>query len=171
VKEASPPPAGRKPRKRTSRAAAGGLIQDADSGLFSEAFLWANLPLRVATGRRALRQFGFVLLEIEPDGMAPAELGSIVRSTLRDSDMACLLDDGHVALMLELTPLKGSIRAAARVRDVLDRHHPTARVWAGVATYPVHAIDETQLVAAAQVALRTARGAAAGTIGVAPRPS
>jgi hypothetical protein len=169
--KAAPPPAGRKPRPRKSPPAGPGLIKDADSGLFSEAFLWANLPLRVATGRRALRQFGFVMLEIDADGMPPAELGSIVRGTLRDSDMACRLDDGHIALMLELTPLKGSIRAAARIRDVLDRQHPTAQVWAGVATYPVHAIDETQLVAAAQVALRTARGAAAGTIGVAPRPS
>lgn len=168
----NPPPAaaGEPAADHASGAAPDARIIDAETGLFSQAFLWANLPLRIATGRRALRQLGFALLEIDTDGLEPDRLGAIVRTTLRDSDMACLLDDGRIALMLELTPLDGAIRAAARIRDALGRHQPGSKVWAGVATYPVHAIDESQLVAAAQVALRTARVSPAGTIGVAPRP-
>ncbi|MBI2708175.1 MAG: diguanylate cyclase [Actinobacteria bacterium] len=145
-------------------------ITDPETGLFSEAFLDAELPLRVATARRSLRQLGLVLVAYDARSFELGAVAEAARATLRDSDAACRLDDGRLALLLELTPVDGSLRAATRLRDALVTLDPEAQVWAGVATYPVHAIDDRELRAAAEEALARARRAERGTVEEAERP-
>lgn len=131
------------------------LVSDPASGLFSEAMLRALLPSRVATARRTLRQLGLVAVTVE-DGPAPTELARVVLGAVRDSDMAARLDDGSVALVLEFTPAEGCLVVVDRLRRRLAEDAPGARVRAGVACYPAHAISADELVRAAREAAEAA---------------
>ncbi len=147
------------------------LIGDPDSGLFSEAFLLALLPTRVATARRSLRQLGLVLVAVEPAEGTSADLttvGELVHETLRDSDIAARLDDGRLAMLLEFTPVDGCVVVAERLARKLAERIPNVSCWAGVACYPAHAIDDTELLQAAGAALSGAHEHKSGTVAVAP---
>jgi hypothetical protein len=149
-------------------SAPGGSIRDEASGLFSEAFLRAVLPARVAASRRGLHQLGLVVIDVQDGGGAGAEAAEVLARTVRDSDLSFRLDDGRYALLLEETPVHGCARTAERVREGMDVALPGARLWAGVACYPAHAFDADEVRAAADRALATAREGDAGTIEVAP---
>ena len=43
----------------------GAPIEDPSTGLFSEAFLRAVLPTRIATARRSLKQLGLVMVDVD----------------------------------------------------------------------------------------------------------
>ena len=148
-------------------------IIDPKSGLFTEAFLRATLPTRVATARRAMKQLGLVLIGVQPvapssDPIDTAPVGALIRDTLRDSDTGVLLDDGRFALLLEFTPVEGCVIIANRLADRLGSTHPDLAMSAGVASYPVHAMDASELFTAADRVLREATEAGAGTVSVAP---
>lgn len=150
------------------------FIADPASGLFSEAFLRAILPTRVATARRSLKQLGLVLVHIGPvDGDRPAELdlaaiGTLVHHTLRDSDIAARLDDGRVAMLLEFTPVEGCSVVANRFAERLADEQAGLGAWAGLACYPAHAIDDDELLTASTRALADARARDPGSVVVAP---
>ena len=46
----------------------GAPIEDPSTGLFSEAFLRAVLPTRIATARRSLKQLGLVMVQVDRGG-------------------------------------------------------------------------------------------------------
>ncbi len=127
-------------------------IVDPRSGLFTEAFLRASLPTRVATARRAMKQLGLVTMVVDaPDGGVTdtGAVGALIRDTLRDSDTGVLLDDDRFAMLLEFTPVEGceiiSHRLADRLRQRNARH--AAACCGRCAGYPVHAIDADELLA------------------------
>lgn len=142
-------------------------IADPTTGLFSEAYLRSVLPTRVAAARRGLRPLGLALVDVRGDDIDPIIVSEAVRQALRDSDTPCRLDDGGYALILEDTPLVGSERAVQRVRELLDERLPSARHWAGVACYPVHAFGEDELLAQTRSALAAAHQTATGGLVVA----
>jgi len=164
----------------------GAPIEDPATGLFSEAFLRAVLPTRIATARRSLKQLGLVLVQVDPAGTTTPEagtttlptaggsgidsgmLGLTVHRALRDSDIAAGLDGDRFAMLLEFTPVEGCVVVAQRFIDLLDKEHPELVASAGVACYPAHAIDASELFAASIRALDDARGQGARTIVVAP---
>ena len=166
----------------------GAPIEDPATGLFSEAFLRAVLPTRIATARRSLKQLGLVLVQVDPAGTTPTGpeagtttlptaggsdidpgmLGLTVHRALRDSDIAAGLDGDRFAMLLEFTPVEGCVVVAQRFIDLLDKEHPELVASAGVACYPAHAIDASELFAASIRALDDARGQGARTIVVAP---
>jgi GGDEF domain-containing protein len=167
----------------------GAPIEDPATGLFSEAFLRAVLPTRIATARRSLKQLGLVLVQVDPvDGQHLREAGTMtlpgndagpggvdlgalgvaVHRALRDSDIAAGLDDDRFAMLLEFTPVEGCVVVAQRFIDLLDKEHPTLVATAGVACYPAHAIDASELFAASTRALDDARSRGPRTIVVAP---
>lgn len=155
----------------------GAHIEDPDSGLFSEAFLRAILPTRIATARRTLRQLGLVLVDIEAAGKARGpeagtldltQVAGIVARTLRDSDIAVRFEDGRFALLLEFTPAEGCVVVAERLQKTLSRELPNLDSWCGLACYPAHAIDDAELLAAAGRALADARRAGPSTVTMAP---
>jgi GGDEF domain-containing protein len=168
----------------------GAPIEDPATGLFSEAFLRAVLPTRIATARRSLKQLGLVLVQVDTARGAAAReagtttlpgnptdsvggvdsglLGLAVHRALRDSDIAAGLDHDRFAMLLEFTPVEGCVVVAQRFIDLLEKEHPNLVASAGVACYPAHAIDASELFAASARALEDARDRGPRTIVVAP---
>lgn len=142
------------------------LVSDPASGLFSEAMLRAVLPSRVATARRTLRQLGLVMVVVE-EGPEPRDMAAIVIGAVRDSDMAARMDDGAVAIVLEFTPSEGCLVVVNRLRERVQELTPSARIRAGVACYPAHAISADELVLLAR---RATDEAEVGEARVAPIP-
>ncbi|MEL7156632.1 MAG: diguanylate cyclase [Actinomycetota bacterium] len=139
-----------------------GLV-DVATGLFSESFFLVALDGRIAAARRHLRPVAVVLLEVvrglpgEPDPVEAALVAETVKSTLREADTACRLQNGYFALLLEDTPENGAIWTVERIRRKLLTDHDGLTIWAGVACYPAHAFSPNELMDAAQTALVAAR--------------
>jgi GGDEF domain-containing protein len=131
-------------------------MEDVDLPLLDEAFLRAALPNRVAMARRALRPLSLVL----GHAALPAAgefVTAAMPSLLRESDTACRLDDGGFALLLEDTQESGAVWAVERIRRQAAEQGMDVILWAGIATYPTHALSADDLVATAQRALAAAR--------------
>lgn len=139
-------------------------VTDAETGLFNTAFFAVTLDKRVSAARRGLRPLALALLEpvtgLDDGAPTPAvdhDVADALLQTLRDSDIACRLDDDLVALILEDTPENGAVWTVERVRRRLSGEIGGVRLRAGVACYPAHAFDADQLLEAAHEALRSAR--------------
>lgn len=139
-------------------------VTDGETGLFNTAFFAVTLDKRVSAARRGLRPLALALLEpvtgVADDAPAPAmgrPVADCLVETLRDSDIACRLDAGLVALILEDTPENGAVWTVERVRRRLAGSAGEVTLRAGIACYPAHAFDADQLLSAAQVALVAAR--------------
>lgn len=139
-------------------------LTDPVTGLFSESFFNVALDSRIAAARRHLRPVAVVLIDVV-EGLSqgnpgPAEAHVVaegVRLTLREADTACRLRNGHFALLLEDTPENGAIWTVERIRRRLVSLQPGLTLWAGVACYPAHAFSADEIMAAADVALTSAR--------------
>lgn len=140
------------------------LLTDASTGLFSEAYFEVALETRIAAARRRLRPVALVLIDVvrdlslgDPRQAEPPVVTAALRSTLREADTACRLDDGRYALVLEDTPENGAIWTVERVRSHLGETGAAYTVWAGVACYPAHAFDKDAILSQALDALAQAR--------------
>ena len=130
-------------------------MRDADSGLLNEAYLRAALPNRVATARRALRPLSLGLICI--DAEVATQLTYALLDTLRESDTACRMDDGTFAVLLEDTPDTGAAWTIERVRRLLSDQGIEVPLWAGIASYPAHALEADDLMRLAVLALHDAQ--------------
>lgn len=160
---------------KLARQAGGGLLDEA-TGLLDSRYFHPALASRVAAARRLLRPVSLVLLELDaaeersadPD-IAARVLAEVLRRTLREADTACRLSPTRFGLILEDTPEGGGVWAAERVRAQYARSGGHVEVLsAGVAAYPSHALDATDLFARAERALERARAAGRGQVEVAP---
>ena len=130
-------------------------LHESESGLLNEAYFRAALPNRVATARRVLRPISVVLSRIAtPEHARQVAFGLL--DTLRESDTACRLDDGGFALILEDTPENGAVWTMERLRRLLADQGTDVVIWAGVASYPAHALEAPTLVELAERALADA---------------
>lgn len=139
-------------------------ITDAVTGLFNEQFFLVTLDKRVSAARRGLRPLAVVLVEVitgvGSGATTPADPKAVaggLLETLRDADTACRLDDGRFAMVLEDTPENGAVWTVERVRRRLAEQDAALTMWAGVACYPAHAFDASQILEQAMVALATAK--------------
>jgi PleD family two-component response regulator len=130
-------------------------LHDSDSGLLNEAYFRAALPNRVATARRVLRPISLVLTRLR-EGQHARQVALGLLDTLRESDTACRLDDGGFALILEDTPENGAVWTMERLRRLLIDQGTDLVIWAGVASYPAHALETPELLTLAEAALRDA---------------
>jgi GGDEF domain-containing protein len=130
-------------------------LHDPESGLLNEAYFRAALPNRVATARRVLRPISVVLVRLDRTDLA-RPVGFALLETLRESDTACRLDDGGFALILEDTPENGAVWTMERFRRLLHEQGNEAIIWAGVASYPAHALEAAALLLLAERALTDA---------------
>lgn len=144
-------------------------LRDLDTGLLNDDYFRASLPNRVATARRVLRPISVAVLAVDAEDASPA-VAYALHDTLRDSDTACRLDDGRFALLLEDTPEDGAVWTLQRLRQLLASQGVGVRLWGGVASYPAHALEPTDLLALAEAALEAARRWDDGRIEVAPQP-
>jgi len=127
-------------------------LRDPESGLLNEAYFKASLPNRVATARRVLRPISVVLARLALPEHA-RQLAYSLLDTLRESDTACRLDNGTFALILEDTPENGAVWTIERVRRLLGDQGTDVVLWAGVASYPAHALEAHDLFDLADRAL------------------
>ena len=156
---------------RAPRQAVPALI-DEETGLPDERFFALAVEGRVATARRRLWPVTMVLLEVSlrPEcqdrrarAKAHAEFSSLLRRTLRESDVVCRLNDTGFALVLEDTTEEGAVWVVERVQIAMAQAGGAARrVAAGVASYPVHGLDVDHVRAQAEAALTRACAAGQG---------
>jgi GGDEF domain-containing protein len=139
-------------------------LTDPETGLYSEAYLHSALDSRLAVARRHLRPVSLALLAVtegmaepSPTGAAATHVAAAIRGTVRESDVACRMDDGTLAVILEDTPEDGAVWTVERVRRNLVSRFGHHTIWAGVACYPTHAFHADELVEQARAALTTAR--------------
>lgn len=139
-------------------------LLDPSGGLFAEPFFMATVSWRLIACRRVLRPLALAVFEVVdglPDGPVrasdPKVVTSVVRSTLRASDVAGRLADGAYGLMLEDTPEDGAVWAVERLRRALGTKPGSRTVRAGVACYPGQALTPSDLVDAARTAFATAK--------------
>jgi PleD family two-component response regulator len=133
----------------------GDPLRDDETGLLNEAYFRAALPNRVATARRVLRPISIVIAKLA-DATAARQVAFALLDTLRESDTACRLDDVRMAMILEDTPENGAVWTMERVRRLLSEQGCDVIVWAGVASYPAHALEAPDLLALAERALADA---------------
>jgi diguanylate cyclase (GGDEF)-like protein len=140
---------------------------DAATGLVDQMHFRTTLTQRVASARRQLQPLSLVVFELDgferarPDRREQSMrlLGSVMRRTLRESDIACRFGDAAVAALMEDTPESGAACAAERLRRAMAST-PTGRtltVSAGIACYPSHALDAHELLRRSVRALAVAR--------------
>ncbi len=147
-----------------STGAGADLLNDPETDLFSEAYLRVALESRLASARRHLRPVAVALLEVTegiPDELTvaapPERVADAITETIREADIACRLNDGHFAVILEDTPENGAVWTVERIRRNLVSRYGHHTMWAGVACYPAHAFDSTELMAQAYQALEAAK--------------
>lgn len=142
---------------------------DPVTGLVDQMHFRSTLSQRVASARRQLQPLSLVVFELdgfERTGDERREqtmrlLGSVMKRTLRESDIACRFGESAVAALLEDTPDSGAACAADRLRRALGAT-PSGRtltISAGVACYPSHALDAHELLRRSVRALAVARAA------------
>jgi diguanylate cyclase (GGDEF)-like protein len=139
-------------------------LRDAETGLYNEAFFRASLPTRVAMARRLLRPISITLLALgdaagvpgqcTPDTARRVAYGLL--DSLRESDTPCRLENGGFAVILEDTPENGAVWTVERLRRSLAEQGTTVTTWAGIASYPAHALEAPSILAKAQAALDAA---------------
>ncbi|MEZ5350784.1 MAG: GGDEF domain-containing protein [Microthrixaceae bacterium] len=139
-------------------------LTDPTTGLFSEDYLVVALESRLASARRNLRPVAVAMIEITQglpgDSTRPADpevVAAAVRTTVRDSDIACRLEDGTFGVILEDTPENGAVWTVERIRRNLVSTSGHHTLWAGVACYPAHAFDSDDLLEQVRDALTAAR--------------
>ena len=139
------------------------VLLDADTGLFSQNFFEVALDSRIASARRHLRPISVILVEVvsgvpdETSEVDAALVANAIKTTIREADTACRLQNGYFALMLEDTPENGAVWTVERLRRSLNETQSGATVWAGVACYPAHAFTREEILKAAEDALTSAR--------------
>ncbi len=140
------------------------VLTDPTSQLFSEAYFRVALQSRLASARRHLRPVAVGLLRVAEgqaaDNPVPApapRVAEAIRETLREADIACRLDDGTFAVILEDTPENGAVWTVERVRRNLVSRFGHHTMWAGVACYPAHAFSTEELLDQARTALDAAQ--------------
>jgi two-component system cell cycle response regulator len=139
-------------------------LTDPESQLFSEAYFRVALQSRLAAARRHLRPVSVCLIHVaqgQGDDAAapapPARVADAIRETLREADIACRLDDGTFAVILEDTPENGAVWTVERTRRNLVSRSGPHTMWAGIACYPAHAFSAEELVDQARSALVAAK--------------
>jgi diguanylate cyclase (GGDEF)-like protein len=141
-----------------------GPILDAATGLPDERYFAVALEERVAAARRHLWPTTVLLLQLglTDDTTATidegvAEFAGLLRQTLRQSDIACRIDDTTFGVILEDTAETGGVWSAERLQLVLTKRVPgVRRMAAGVASYPTHGLVAESILARAREALARA---------------
>ena len=148
---------------------------DGDTGLPDATYFDLAARSRVVAAARHLWPVTVVLLELRfehtPDEAASTEAArsftSLVRQTLRESDIACRLGPTTFGLVLEDTSEEGGVWTIERLQIALARDPARGeRISAGVATYPTHGLRPDEVMTRARVAFGRARaGAGPGGLG------
>lgn len=142
-------------------------ITDPVTGMLNNLFFSGLVGTKVATARRRLWPISIALLHVSIDGVcitreaenyALSEFAKIIHATLRDADVACRVSSRTFALLLDDTDEDGAAWASERIQLAQARRldHTISKVSAGIASYPSHGIEATDIVNKAREALERA---------------
>lgn len=137
-------------------------VLDPDTGLPDMRFFEVAFETRIAAARRHLWPITVVLLEFtpHPEHRLSDAIGSftvLLRTTLREADVACRIAPRTFALLLEDTNEAGGVWAAERLQVALARDEVGAQgLAAGVASYPTHGLQAAEVLARSRAALNRA---------------
>jgi diguanylate cyclase (GGDEF)-like protein len=147
-------------------AAGNRSVVDAETGLPDQRFFELALEGRVAAARRHLWPMTLVLIDITIDAgpgddrgptEALAAFATLLRRTLRESDIACRLSGPRFGVLLDDTAEEGGVWTAERLQIGLARDPGRiTRLSAGVASYPTHAMRSDEILRQARAALARA---------------
>lgn len=153
-------------------------VLDPDTGLPDVRFFEVAFEARIAAARRHLWPITIVLLEFTPKAEhrlseAIGSFAMLLRSTLRESDVACRTAPRTFAILLEDTNEAGGAWMAERLQLALAGDEVGAEgLAAGVASYPTHGLQANEVLARARNALNRAvsvdSGHGLGSVEVAP---
>jgi len=143
--------------ERTGRAVS---VVDPESTLLDHRVFGVTFDRKIAAASRHLRPLSLVVVDLasalptDPPARraALATWGSVVTSTLRESDIPCRLSDTSFGIILEDTPESGGVWVAERLQ-IAASCNGLNRLSAAVATYPTHGLRSEKVLAEAQSAL------------------
>jgi len=141
-------------------------ISDPLTGLANRRYLWHFLPYELLRVARRESSLAVIMIDLdhfkrvndthghEAGDLVLTKVAALLRSHIRDSDIACRYDGEEFLLVLPDATLEGTKRRAERIRtairDMRLEHHgaPIAGVTAsiGIAMFPEHAQDSESLV-------------------------
>ena len=153
-------------------------ITDPLTGLLNRRYLREYLPRELTRARRNGASLAVIMIDIdyfkrindtfghEAGDLVLRELGALLRSHIRASDLACRFGGEEFALVLSDASLEGAMQKAEAIRvsvkglDLKYRDQPLGRITAslGVALFPGHAEDADSLMRVADEALYHAKG-------------
>ncbi len=142
-------------------------ISDPVTGMLNDLFFAGLVGTKVATARRRLWPVSIALLHVNfgsavadksDENKAATEFAETIMSTIRDADVACRLSRKTFALILDDTDEDGAAWASERIQLAQARKGDArvSKVSAGVASYPSHGIEPTEIIAKAREALEKA---------------
>ena len=160
-----------------------GLVDPA-TGLFERTVFLLELDREFLRSQRSGEPFTVALLDL--DGLSGpgseagfggarenlAEVGRIVRTSIRDVDLACRCADNLLGLILLKTSAEVAHVAGERIRRAVEqRFQGTLTVSVGMTSFPVDAADREGLLARAMEALECARSAGRNRVHYFARPA
>ena len=105
-------------------------VTDIVSGLFTRGFFEAHLPRQMEIAADQAEALSVLTLRLDVDAAkshtAQRAAGDVIRSQIRDTDCAALVQPGVFAISLPATPYRGGVRLAERINDAMGRmsDHP-----------------------------------------------
>ena len=153
-------------------------ITDPLTGLLNRRYLREYLPRELTRARRNGTSLAVIMVDIdyfkrvndtfghEAGDLVLRELGTLLRNSVRASDIACRFGGEEFALVMPEASLEGArqkaetIRAAVKALGLKFRDLPLGPITAsfGVALFPLHADKPDSLLRAADEALYGAKG-------------
>lgn len=154
--------------------------RDGTSGLFNEGFFQSRLVEEVNRARRYSLNVCLLVLDMDEfdeytrrNGRVMADLvlsdiGSIIKKTTRDVDVAARIGEGRFAILLPETRRLGAMRLAERLRKVIEEYPFAAQdgketeqltACVGVSSFPANADNETTLMQRAVLTMQAAQAA------------
>ncbi|PKP81867.1 MAG: hypothetical protein CVT79_08930 [Alphaproteobacteria bacterium HGW-Alphaproteobacteria-18] len=105
-------------------------VTDIVSGLFTRGFFEAHLSRQMEIASEQVEALSVLTLRLDVEfaksHAAQLAAGDIIRSQIRDTDCAALVQPGVYAISLPATPYRGGVRLAERINDAMGRagNHP-----------------------------------------------
>ena len=153
-------------------------ITDELTGLNNYRYLQQRLDEEIERAKRYRKDISFIMIDaddfkrfndtnghIAGDG-ALAEIGTVLRSVVREVDVVCRYGGEEFSVVLPETDAAGAFVAAEKLREAVATHRfmnadgertEVLSVSVGIATFPIHAQDKESLLRCADDALYHAK--------------
>ncbi len=94
--------------------------QDPSTGLVSREYLESHVEAQMAQADRLASALSLIAFQI-PSDLDVQAMAKVIKSMLRDTDLAARLDMTHICVTLPNTQYRGAVVLARRIEEALDR--------------------------------------------------